>query len=70
MLYGLESRGGGGKFYIKATSLQRKLDKIKRIEKLVIEHRKIKLGFSIENKSEKDALEVKGGKSRILSSKC
>lgn len=55
-----ESRGGGGKFYIKATSIQRRLDKIKRIEKPVIEHRKIKLGFSIKNKSEKEVLEVMG----------
>ncbi|WBW97755.1 ribosomal protection-like ABC-F family protein [Oceanirhabdus sp. W0125-5] len=55
-----ESRGGSGKFYIKAFSLQKRLDKIKRIEKPVIDHRKIKLGFSINNRSEKEVLEVRG----------
>ncbi len=55
-----ESRGGSGKFYIKAFSLQKRLDKIKRIEKPVIEHRKIKLGFSIKNKCEKEVLVLKG----------
>lgn len=55
-----EMRGGSGKFYIKATSMQKRLDKIVKIEKPAVEAKKINIDFTLRDKEVNEVLEIKG----------
>lgn len=55
-----EMKGGSGKFYIKAASMQKRLDKIVKIEKPALETKKINIDFTLREKEVNDVLEIKG----------
>lgn len=55
-----EMKGGSGKFYIKAASMQRRLDKIVKIEKPALETKKINIDFTLRDKEVNEVLDVKG----------
>jgi ATP-binding cassette subfamily F protein 3 len=55
-----EMKGGSGKFYIKAASMQKRLDKIVKIEEPVSEIKKINIDFTLREKEVNEVLEVKG----------
>jgi ATP-binding cassette, subfamily F, member 3 len=55
-----EMRGGSGKYYIKAASMQKRLNKMEKIEKPSLDQNKMKLNFSVANKSEEEVLEIRG----------
>ena len=55
-----EMKGGGGKYYIKIASIQKRLDKMVKVEKPALEQRKMALNFALQDKSEEDVLEIKG----------
>lgn len=55
-----EMKGGSGKYYIKAASMQKRLDKIVKIEKPILENKKINIDFTLRDKKVSEVLEVKG----------
>lgn len=55
-----ERRGGSGKYYIKISSMQKRVNKLPKIEKPLSEGKKVQLNFNIENESEAQVLEIVG----------
>ncbi|MCB2313828.1 ATP-binding cassette domain-containing protein [Clostridium tagluense] len=55
-----EMKGGSGKFYIKAASMQKRLGKIVKMEKPSLENKKINIDFALRDKEVNEVLEVVG----------
>jgi len=55
-----EMKGGSGRYYVKAFSMQKRLDKMVKIEKPVIEQKKMELNFKLRSKSEEEVLKISG----------